>query len=288
MYETLKQTADNGEENTIPTGTENRRMPHARTEKLELEQFARQVGFTLAYFDELNSTNDTARNLQYDAGAVILAERQLNGRGQRGNSWSSTPGENLTFSLILCPDFLRADRQFYLSKAVALALTDTLESLGLETRIKWPNDIYLHGEKVAGILIENDMAGSYLTRSIAGIGLNVNQIEFDPTLPNPTSLALALGHTTDRADLFKRFYHHMSLRFGQLAQEHYQSLDADYIGKLYRFGEEHPFVDGKSGIPFHGTICGVLPTGELQVKHTNGEVRLYLFKEIEYRITTTR
>ena len=86
--------------------------------KQELERFAGQVGFTLAYLDETTSTNDVARDPRYDAGAVVIAERQSRGRGQRGNSWSSSAGANLTFSVVLCPGFLETAQQFYLSKAV--------------------------------------------------------------------------------------------------------------------------------------------------------------------------
>lgn len=116
---------------------------------------------------------------------------QSRGRGQRGNSWSSSAGANLTFSVVLCPGFLETAQQFYLSKAVSLAVCDTVESFGVRPQVKWPNDIYIDGRKVAGILIENDLAGNFLSRSVVGIGINVNQTEFDPALPNPTSLAVA-------------------------------------------------------------------------------------------------
>lgn len=90
---------------------------------------------------------------------------------------------NLTFSAVLCPAGLRAESQFYLSKAVALSVSDTVDSFGIESRIKWPNDIYVGDGKVAGILIENDLMGACVSRSIAGIGLNVNQTAFDRPCP---------------------------------------------------------------------------------------------------------
>ena len=161
-----------------------------RVVRRRLEEFASRTGFALGFFDELASTNDEARDARYMNGAVVIAERQSRGRGQRGNSWSSAEGMNLTFSAVLCPAGLRAESQFYLSKAVALSVSDTVDSFGIESRIKWPNDIYVGDGKVAGILIENDLMGACISRSIAGIGLNVNQTAFDPALPNPTSLAL--------------------------------------------------------------------------------------------------
>lgn len=259
-------------------------MQTENTER-QLKAFAEQVGFTLEYLDETTSTNDVARDPRYDAGAVVIAERQSCGRGQRGNSWSSPAGRNLTFSLVLCPGFLKAEQQFYLSKAVSLAVCDTIESLGIGSQVKWPNDIYIAGRKAVGILIENDLSGNYLARSVVGIGINVNQTEFDPALPNPVSLAVATGRQLDRTAIFRTFYERMSFRYGQLQHQEYAAMDADYVARLYRLDEEHPFVDGRTKTPFRGTICGVLPTGELQVRHGDGRIRHYLFKEIEYSIT---
>ena len=91
-----------------------------------LAQFARQAGVTIDILEQTDSTNNRAAESRYGAGDVVIAERQEAGRGQRGNSWSSTPGENLTFSVVLRPDFLPAERQFRISKAVALAVADML------------------------------------------------------------------------------------------------------------------------------------------------------------------
>ena len=160
-----------------------------------------------------------------------------------------------------------------------------MESFGVRPQVKWPNDIYIDGRKVAGILIENDLAGNFLSRSVVGIGINVNQTEFDPTLPNPTSLAVAAGRKLDRAEVFRLFYEKMSFRYGQLQQQRYAAMDTDYAARLYRLGETHSFVDGRTKVRFEGTICGVLPTGELEVRHRDGQMHRYLFKEIEYTIT---
>ena len=148
-----------------------------------MEEFASRTGFALGFFDELASTNDEARDARYTNGAVVIAERQSRGRGQRGNSWSSAEGMNLTFSAVLCPAGLRAESQFYLSKAVALSVSDTVDSFGIESRIKWPNDIYVGDGKVAGILIENDLMGACVSGSMSTRPRSIRPCPIRPRWP---------------------------------------------------------------------------------------------------------
>ena len=150
---------------------------------------------------ETTSTNDDAKRPEYRHGDIVWAERQTAGRGQRGHSWTSPEGENLTFTLVLEPVFLPVGEQFLLSEAVTLALTDTFAAFGIDARIKWTNDIYVGDKKLVGILIEHSYSGPTLARTIAGIGINVNQRAFDPALPNPVSMAVASGRTFDRREV---------------------------------------------------------------------------------------
>ena len=252
--------------------------------KDELAKLAAETGQTMDYFEELTSTNDQAQDPRYKDGDVIMAGRQTAGRGQRGNRWSSAEGMNLTFSIVAYPEWLEARDQFYISKVVALGVTDALEKLGVTSRIKWPNDIYIKDRKVAGILIENDLMDQYVSRSVVGIGLNVNQRKFDLALPNPVSLAQACGKDLDRGEVFRVLYNCLAGRYSQLSGEDFNGLDVDYIKRLYRFGKKHVFADGQTHGRFAGTICGVRPTGELEVLRADGKIYAYLFKEIEYVI----
>lgn len=136
--------------------------------------------------EEVGSTNDEARGGA--EGLVIVARRQTRGRGQGDHTWSSEEGMNLTFSVVFEPRFIDAADAFRVSQMVALAIGDALREYGIEARLKWPNDVYVGGLKIAGILIENDVRGSVLARTVAGIGLNVNQTEFPADLPNPVSM----------------------------------------------------------------------------------------------------
>lgn len=229
------------------------------------------------------STNDEARDARYRHGDVVWAERQTAGRGQRGHTWHSPEGENLTFSLVLEPRFLPVGKQFMLSMAVALALTDTFADYGIDTRIKWTNDIYAGDRKIVGMLIENNCSGPMLARSIAGIGINVNQTVFDPSLPNPVSMALLTGRTFDRAEVLGSFLRHCDNRYEQLRAGERENLQEEYRRRMYRLGRRHRYRTVDRG-EVEAAIEGVRPTGELLLRHADGTLGAYLFKEAEFVI----
>jgi BirA family biotin operon repressor/biotin-[acetyl-CoA-carboxylase] ligase len=170
--------------------------------------------WSIEFFEEVASTNDTVRG--GSEGTVAVAARQTAGRGQRGNTWCGSEGESLTFSAVLEPVFLEAAKQALLSESVALAVSDALLRYGIEARVKWPNDIYIGARKVAGILIENDVRGNVLTRSVVGIGLNVNQREFPAELPNPISMRQATGSEHDMMKVLDAVLEALAVRYEAL------------------------------------------------------------------------
>lgn len=232
---------------------------------------------------ETTSTNDDARDARYRHGDVVWAERQTAGRGQRGHTWTSPEGENLTFSVVLEPTFLPVGEQFLLSEAVALALCDTFEAFGIAARIKWTNDLYVGDSKLSGMLFEHSFSGPTLSRSVVGIGINVNQTAFDPALPNPVSMALAAGRTFRREEVLDAFLAALRSRYALLEGGHAERLHPHYAERLYRLGEEHPFRH-PDGSLFRATMLGVRPTGELVLRHADGTTRAYLFREVEFVI----
>lgn len=235
-------------------------------------------------FKKMASTNAECKNPCYAHGDAVVAVEQTAGRGQRGNVWSSKAGENLTFSLVWEADFVAAKEQFRISEAVALALVDTLAGYGIEARIKWPNDIYVGHKKICGILIEHDLGPqARLARTIVGIGLNVNQTQFEDWIPNPTSIALLTGERKGTNDVFGDLYEALERRFGQL-KESPEEVQRDYLAHLYRLDRPATYAL-PNGKQFRATIRDVKPTGELIVEHEEGGfVKPYLFKEIEFVI----
>lgn len=235
-------------------------------------------------FKKMASTNAECKNPCYAHGDAVVAVKQTAGRGQRGNVWSSKAGENLTFSLVWEADFVAAKEQFRISEAVALALVDTLAGYGIEAQIKWPNDIYVGHKKICGILIEHDLGPqARLARTIVGIGLNVNQTQFEDWIPNPTSIALLTGERKGTNDVFGDLYEALERRFGQL-KESPEEVQRDYLAHLYRLDRPATYAL-PNGKQFRATIRDVKPTGELIVEHEEGGfVKPYLFKEIEFVI----
>ncbi len=233
-------------------------------------------------YRSLPSTNTEVKKPGYRHGDAVIAKEQTAGRGQRGNRWSSNPGENLTFSLVWEPTFLEAKRQFLLSEAVALALTDTLGEYNIKAKIKWTNDIYVGRKKICGILIEHDLGtDGHLARTIVGIGLNINQKEFEEWVPNPTSMATLTGESYDVGAVFQRLYDALEARYNQL-QSDPAAIERDYDALLFRKGEMATYAL-PNGKRFEGVILGVKPSGELLVE-SQGMVVPYLFKEIEFVI----
>ncbi|MBE6214215.1 MAG: biotin--[acetyl-CoA-carboxylase] ligase [Rikenellaceae bacterium] len=233
------------------------------------------------HFDILSSTNDEAFDPRYGEGDVVWAGQQTAGRGQRGHKWLGGEGENLMFTAIFEPRFLPPVRQFLFSEAVALAIVDAMREWGIEAKIKWTNDIYVGDSKLAGILIEHRLVRGELARSIAGIGLNVNQTVFDDSLPNPVSMAQISGRQFDCREVLDSVAEKLQQRYMQLRQGEAGALQEEYHNTLYRLDEQHWFAlpDGNS---FRGTIRGVEASGALLVEKEEGTVGSYMFKEIEF------
>ena len=153
----------------------------------------------IVFLDTVDSTNTfIAQRLQTDIlpnGYCVAADYQRAGRGQAGNVWESASGQNLLFSVLLHTQHFPLDRQFVLSKVVSVAIHKFLADRGIDTKIKYPNDILYGNKKLAGILIENRIAGKQMTFSIVGVGLNINQTEF---VENKAT-AISIRQITNRA-----------------------------------------------------------------------------------------
>ena len=239
----------------------------------------------IEWMEEVDSTNNEAiRRLDsIDNLAVLAAVHQTNGRGQRGNSWLTHAGENLTFSMVArfggdgFPD-LPANRQFRITEAATLGVVDYLDSEGIESSVKWPNDIYVRNRKICGMLIENTLKGDFVSTSVIGIGLNVNQKDFPPQLVNPVSMTILTGKEYAlRRELEKLCE---CVRKRMAAPDNYD----EYVSRLFRFGVFNEYVICATGQPIKARIIGVTDSGLLRTETEKGEHMEFAFKEISYVI----
>jgi BirA family transcriptional regulator, biotin operon repressor / biotin---[acetyl-CoA-carboxylase] ligase len=242
------------------------------------------IGSNVIEHEKVSSTNSVAAALCREGdvpeGTVVTALWQENGKGQQGNTWESEPGKNLLFSIILYPMSLKAWEQFYILKVIALGVYDTLSQLTEGVKIKWPNDIYVKDDKIAGILIENSIMGSSIKNSVAGIGINVNQEVFLSDAPNPISMRMVTGRNCDLDLLFKNVCQAIDARYAQLNREDRMSLTKDYKNALYMFCRWHRFSDEDGA--FTGMIEDVTESGLLVVRKKDGSIKEYAFKEIKF------
>lgn len=242
----------------------------------------------IKFLEETESTNlwaaDHCRELEDFT--YIEASAQTAGRGQRGNSWEAEPGKNLTFSVMYRPVNFEAKRQFAISEAVALAIVETLAHFGIDSSVKWPNDIYMGDKKICGILIEHSILGTEIAHTIIGAGLNVNQTEFLSDAPNPTSMALATGTRFDLADVRKELCDRIERHLRLLAEEGGKELaHQEFLRNLWRGdGNYYPFCDAETAETFTARICDVQPDGFLILEDINESCRRFAFKEVRFII----
>lgn len=175
------------------------------------------------------------------------------------------------------PD-LPANRQFRITEAATLGVVDYLDSEGIESSVKWPNDIYVRNRKICGMLIENTLKGDFVSTSVIGIGLNVNQKDFPPQLVNPVSMTILTGKEYAlRRELEKLCE---CVRKRMAAPDNYD----EYVSRLFRFGVFNEYVICATGQPIKARIIGVTDSGLLLTETEKGERMEFAFKEISYVI----
>ncbi len=231
----------------------------------------------------VDSTNKYANGLLNDKVAdetAIVADFQTAGRGQFQNAWWSPAEENLLFSLIWLKSKCAIENQFNLSVAVSIALKRWLKgSFGMEAKVKWPNDIYVDGKKLAGILIENTIQGKEIKASIIGVGLNVNTSVFPAELMQAVSLKQLLGRELNREECFLALLSNLHAVYLQVQAGLIKGLWDEYIESLFQKDELCGYIWNASRV--NGVIRGVSTTGLLLFEHEN-KIHSVNLKEIKF------
>lgn len=237
------------------------------------------------WLDTIDSTNSEAlrRLADVPSGTVIAAREQTAGRGQRGNTWFTQPGQNLTFSIVLKYGpgmMLSPARAVWLNYLSSLAVAQFLGSYGVSCQIKWPNDVYVGKRKICGILVENQLGADGLASSVLGIGININQKEFQQ-LANATSLVLCAPGEYHVEECLQCFLGCFEKLLPQVFEDGAGLFEA-YSSQLFRKGVNARYYDVLREEEFDGVIRGVEPDGRLCIEDAAGECRRFHFKEVSY------
>lgn len=238
---------------------------------------------TIIKLDAIDSTNSFLRKLSLtknlDDFTAVMADFQTEGKGQMGAKWTSDEGKNLMVSIFKKISFLDTEKNFFVSMVVSLSIFKAMEVLQIpKLKIKWPNDILSENKKIAGILIENVIKQGKLQVSIIGIGLNVNQTEFE-NLPKASSLRLISGRVWDKDEVLQEILKQMKNHFELLVLGSYSTIKMAYGTNLFRKDQPSTFKD-ENGAQFSGIILGVTDTGNLQVQLENRIIKEFQLKEL--------
>jgi BirA family transcriptional regulator, biotin operon repressor / biotin---[acetyl-CoA-carboxylase] ligase len=244
------------------------------------------TGKRIIFLPRVTSTNSYAtellKNVNLPEGTVIHTAHQTEGKGQRGNSWVAEPDCNLTASVILKPAFLDISNNYFLTIISALAVHDTLSGIlagsQFDIRIKWPNDVLVNKEKIAGILTENNITGNQINWTVAGFGININQTTFP--IKKVTSLKLLTGSTFEIETILTALCSHLEKHYLRLMNDKYAEVRAEYLKYFYGLNEVLPFE--KDGVISQLRVEGLTDSGQLLLSDESGNAVTAGIKEYRW------
>ena len=255
------------------------------------------IGKHWHHFQVTDSTNAEARRLLQNLsgktgaknihGTILTTFNQVQGVGQRGNTWQSEAEKNIAYSLILQNVPLQPAEFFLLNMVTALAVHKTLlECIELHKpvachllKIKWPNDIFFDAQKLSGMLIQNVAQGNAIIQTVIGIGINVNQLNFE-NLPDAISLRSVTNFDYDLWQLVERLSINFE-KFYELLLSSSEKLIAQYHAQLYKINEPAIYKRRTDNQFFEGTILGVTTEGKLEMQTRRG-VEVFIMQEIMF------
>lgn len=239
--------------------------------------FIEKTNSTNKYLADLVSNKRKHQNLLQDFTGVYTYE-QIAGRGMGNNHWYSEYGENLLVSFYFEPP-IAASQQFFFNRFFTLAVRNMLAHY-TDAVIKWPNDILVNQQKIAGILIEHTIVGTKVAHSIAGVGININQTTFQKEIPNPTSLKTITGKTYVIKELLNELVQSCQQYYSILKEEKFDILEKEYLLHLYKLNEPASFLYQEQTVT--ATITGIDPFGRLVLQKDDGTTIVCGYKEIAF------
>jgi BirA family biotin operon repressor/biotin-[acetyl-CoA-carboxylase] ligase len=235
--------------------------------------FSHTIGTPLVELQQVESTNNYATGLVHaglaQSGTAVFAHHQTKGKGQRNREWQSESGKNIAMSIVLQPVRLSLSQSFLLSMATAVGVQNFFSHYaGSETKVKWPNDLYWRDRKAGGILIENIVKGSKWEAAIIGIGININQTQFDDLATKAVSLKQITGRNYEPLALAKELCSYLEEAYS-LLEKLPSEIKEQYRRHLYKLNETVRLKQGSR--VFDAAIRDVSSLGELVVEHATEE-----------------
>jgi BirA family transcriptional regulator, biotin operon repressor / biotin---[acetyl-CoA-carboxylase] ligase len=237
----------------------------------------------LIKLDAIDSTNDFLKGLSQKENlenfTVVSAKTQNKGKGQMGSTWNSETSKNMIISILIKKYVANINLIFDLNVLIAVSIIEALESLKISNlNIKWPNDIMAENKKIAGILIENTIKENGEIDSIVGIGLNVNQTNFE-NLPKASSLKNIMNQDYDIDCIIETIVFEIEKNIDQLNLNQIDFFWKKYNSILFKKGRPTLFEESNQQ-RFLGIIDGVNQEGKLKIVLENDTIVTYGIKEI--------
>ncbi len=234
------------------------------------------------HFDSLNSTNETLKQLskkiELQNGFYITADYQKSGKCQNHDKWDSNPKENLLISIFLNLD-LNIKNSFMLNQLASLSILDTLSKfLEQKIEIKWPNDVYVDNKKISGILINNIVKGGIINSSVIGIGINVNQTNFNKKYI-ATSMKLLSKKDFELNEIEKMLMKNIKKQSMILLEKKISLLSSRYNNHLYGKNLDSLFILNKKRI--YAKVIGVNQNGKIKLMFGDSEVNEFSQNEVK-------
>lgn len=247
------------------------------------------IGQHLIQLAEVDSTNNYAAKLLLEGklkhGTVILAERQLAGKGQRGKVWSVSSGNQFTGTYFMETVFLSVENLVYFNMSVALAVSEATQVFTTEkVEIKWPNDIFVRDKKMGGILIETNWRDNRISSAIVGIGVNIDPI---PGVDHAISISEISMKTPGKYEFLIELSTKLNHYFELLRKGENELIKKSYLDKLWKKGESILLIDLLKGKNFEGTILGVDARGDILIDTQEGEC-IFHNHEISFELNYKR
>tara|TARA_Y100001936_G_C15808080_1_gene525094 strand:- start:6 stop:773 length:768 start_codon:yes stop_codon:yes gene_type:complete len=241
------------------------------TQLIQTNLRTKELGKNIEYYNRLDSTNTEAWELveeDKNHGTIVITENQTNGKGQKNKTWGMVPGKSLVFSLILTKNY-PIDHSGLICLSVSLALIESLNKRGLDAQLKWPNDLFIDGKKIGGILCETKIEKNDIKNMVIGVGVNVNEsiAEHDESIQkNLTTMFEVSKHPHQRELIVAEFINSFELMLNKLSTEPNQIIE-EWLDKCMHLNEKILFLQNEKIL--EGVFCGLDNNGFAKIEIDN-------------------